>query len=275
MEVIILDGAEDVAAEGADRICELLSRKPYATLGLATGRTPIAMYGQLIERHASGKVSFRETTTFNLDEYIGIGSDSPQSYRSFMNEVLFESVDIELAHTHFPYCGQDDNPRKVGKRYESLIAVAGGIDLQILGIGSNGHIGFNEPTSSLASRTRVKTLTESTVRDNSRLFMPGEFQPRLAMTMGIATILDSKQLLLLATGENKAAAVRAAVEGPVASVCPASALQHHEHATILLDEAAASELQYQEYYKWARAENAQLVEKFGNYYPLALDTEPN
>ncbi len=268
MEVIILEQAADVAQLAARRICELVARKPKAVLGLATGSTPVAMYQQLIAMYRRQEVSFREVTTFNLDEYIGLGTDSPQSYFSFMKRELFDAIDIAAGNIHLPVCDSDDNPRQIGAAYELAISAAGGIDLQILGIGRNGHIGFNEPTSSLASRTRVKTLTQTTVSDNSRLFATGEFQPHLAMTMGIGTILDTRRVLLLATGAEKAAAVRDAIEGPLTAMCPASGLQLHQHATLVLDQAASASLKNVEYFSWVHNENASLIEKYGNFYEL-------
>ena len=268
MEVIIVKGADAVAEVGAQLVCELLNKKPKAVMGLATGSTPIALYQKLIQCYQQGEASFRAVTTFNLDEYIGMTADNPQSYRSFMDRELFDQIDILKANTHVPSCGLDDNPRAIGTAYENAISAAGGIDLQILGIGSNGHIGFNEPCSSLSSRTRVKTLTESTVRDNSRLFSAGEFQPHLAITMGIASILESRRVTLLATGTHKAKAVRDAIEGPLSARCHASALQTHERATFIIDEAAASCLEYRDYFRWANSENTPIIEKFGNFYEL-------
>ena len=268
MEVIILENAEAVAQLGAQRISELVNKKPNAVLGLATGSTPITMYQHLINLYQQKQVSFREVSTFNLDEYIGISANNPQSYRSFMSRELFDAIDIDKAKTHVPSCEVGENPRKIGAAYEQAIANAGGIDLQVLGIGSNGHIGFNEPCSSLASRTRVKTLTQSTVQDNSHLFESGEVQPHLAMTMGIATILDSRRTILLATGEHKASAIRDAIEGPVSAMCQASALQMHERATFILDQSAASKLQNREYFDWAHDKNEPLVEQFGNFYEI-------
>ena len=268
MEVIILNSADDVAQLGAQRICELVNKKNSAVLGLATGSTPIAMYQKLIDLYRSGAVSFKAVTSFNLDEYIDINPESPQSYRSFMKRQLFDAIDIDQTRAYLPSCDSSDNPRRVGNAYEEKISAVGGIDLQVLGIGSNGHIGFNEPTSSLASKTRVKTLTQSTVDDNSRLFSPEEFQPHLAMTMGIGTILNANRVLLLATGESKAEAVQKAVEGPLSAMCPASALQLHERATFVLDRDAASKLQQLDYYQWVHSENTPLEEKYGNFYEI-------
>lgn len=268
MEVIILENADSVAHLGACRISELVNKKPNAVLGLATGTTTILMYQYLVQHYKQNQVSFRDVVTFNLDEYVGINANDPQSYRSFMNREFFDQIDIDIANTHLPSCEIGENPREKGLAYEQAIADSGGIDLQVLGIGSNGHIGFNEPCSSLASRTRVKTLAETTVRDNSRLFKSGEYQPHLAMTMGIATILDSRWTLLLATGERKALAVRNAIEGPLSASCQASALQLHERATFILDEEAASMLENKSYYKWAQKENQPLIEQFGNFYEI-------
>lgn len=268
MDVIILDNAEAVAELGASRIHELLALKPNVVLGLATGRTPLALYQQLIKRHQQQGLSFAQASTFNLDEYIEICADNPQSYRQYMQRELFDAIDIDPAKTHLPYCEPGANPRQVGSDFERAIRLAGGIDLQVLGLGRNGHIGFNEPGSSLASRTRVKTLTRATIVDNSSLFDKDEFQPHLAMTMGIATILDARQVMLLATGKSKASAVQAAIEGPLSAMCPASALQLHQHATVVLDEAAASQLQNTEYYHWAHLQNEPLSKAYGHFYQI-------
>jgi glucosamine-6-phosphate deaminase len=183
-----------------------------------------------------------------------------------MDREFFDRVDIDKRQTFLPVCEQGNNPVRVGPRYERKIREAGGIDLQILGIGANGHIGFNEPSSSLGSRTRVKTLTRQTCEDNSRFFKGDEFQPVLAITMGIATIMEARKILLLATGANKARAVSEMIEGPVTAMCPASVLQMHEHVTVLLDEAAASGLQNRDYYDWTRLQNESLQDRFGVFH---------
>ena len=254
--------SEEVAIRSADICCDEIRRKPNTVLGLATGTTPLTLYLELIRRNKAKEVSFKHVTTFNLDEYVGLPPDNPQSYRYFMNANLFKHIDIDLRNTHVPE-GMAENPLNVGPHYELKIQLSGGIDLQVLGIGSNGHVGFNEPTSSLGSRTRVKTLTEQTVKDNSRFFKPGEFQPRLAITMGIKTIMEARRIILLATGKNKARAVANAVEGPVAAACPASALQFHQKTTLIIDEEAASELKMGEYYKWVRSHQDALVATHG------------
>ena len=263
MEIIILNNADNVATKGADLVSGLLRARPDAVLGLATGNTQLSLYGKLVEKHLAGDISFSKASSFNLDEYLGIAATSPQSYRTYMDQKLFDHVDINKENTFLPACADGENPILVGPRYEKEIRDAGGIDLQIVGIGGNGHIGFNEPSSSLTSRTRVKTLTRQTVEDNSRLFAENELQPKLAITMGIATIMDARKILLLATGENKAAAVCAMVEGPVSAMCPASILQMHEHVTVLLDEAAATGLKNRGYYDWARLQNESLQARFG------------
>jgi glucosamine-6-phosphate deaminase len=266
MEIIILKSANDVAAMGADLVGELLRTKPDAVLGLATGSTQLSLYRQLVQRHNDGDISFRNTTSFNLDEYLGVAAENPQSYRSYMNREFFDHIDIDKQNTFLPYCEDGQNPRLVGPQYEDKIQNAGGIDLQLMGLGANGHIGFNEPSSSLSSRTRVKTLTRQTLKDNSRLFSEDEFQPKLAITMGIATIMAARSILLLATGENKADAVSKMIEGPVSAMCPASILQMHERATILLDETAAAGLKNRDYYDWTHLQNESLKSRFSTFH---------
>lgn len=264
MEIIILKNAQQVAHTAGELVAELLRVRPAAVLGLATGSTQLALYRHLVEKYLQGDISFSQATTFNLDEYLGVAEDNPQSYRSYMNREFFDRIDIDKKNTHLPYCDEGENPRLVGPRYEQKIIDEGGIDLQLMGIGVNGHIGFNEPSSSLRSRTRVKTLTKQTLKDNSRLFSADEFQPKLAITMGIATIMDARRILLLATGESKAAAVGQMVEGPVSAMCPASILQMHERVSVLLDEAAATRLRSREYYDLTYRQNESLKDRFGD-----------
>ncbi|MCW8354732.1 glucosamine-6-phosphate deaminase [Marinomonas pontica] len=262
MQVIILPSAHEVALYAADRVVDVINTKPDPVLGLATGSTPIALYKELVARYQAKNVSFRRVTSFNLDEYIGITDAHQQSYRAFMEHYLFEQIDIFDENTHVPIADSQDVDvlKRSAQDYEQCIQLAGGIDLQILGIGLNGHIGFNEPTSSFASRTRIKTLSESTVVANKRFFEEGEYQPHLALTMGIGTILESKSVLLMATGKTKAEAVKAMIEGPLSAMCPASALQLHEAATIVLDEEAAGLLELKEYYQWCEQKRQQLHE---------------
>jgi glucosamine-6-phosphate deaminase len=257
MQIVILNDAMDVAAYGADIFTAQLNRKAKSILGLATGSTPVALYQELIKRNQAGDVSFKEVTSFNLDEYLGLDGSHPQSYRHFMNNQLFDHIDINKAQTHVPP-GDAKNPVIACHEYEEKIAKSGGIDIQLLGIGRNGHIGFNEPSSGLTSRTRVKTLTKATIDDNARFFKPDEYQPHLSITMGIGTILDAKKVVLLATGDNKSEAVKAMIEGPLTAACPASALQMHRDAVIVIDKAAASKLKDIEFYQHIEAENQKL-----------------
>ncbi|QDL55064.1 glucosamine-6-phosphate deaminase [Rhodoferax aquaticus] len=261
MKVVILNNAAEVAAYGAQIFVKHINAKPTAVLGLATGSTPVALYKELIAAYQQGQVSFKHVSTFNLDEYLGLSGSHPQSYRHFMNGQLFDHVDINKANTAVP-AGDAANPLEACAAYEAAIVAKGGVDIQLLGIGRNGHIGFNEPSSSLRSRTRVKTLTRATIDDNARFFGPDEFQPHLSLTMGIGTILESKKIVLLATGESKADAIKATVEGPLSASCPASALQWHEQTVLIVDEAAASKLSDIDFFKHIEAENQKLVHQF-------------
>ncbi|ACE83365.1 glucosamine-6-phosphate deaminase [Cellvibrio japonicus] len=262
MKVVILNDAAAVARYGADLFIRQIHKKPDSVLGLATGSTPVALYKELILAYREGRVTFKQVSSFNLDEYLGLDAAHPQSYRYFMNEQLFNHIDIDKAHTLVPP-GDAADPIAACALYEKAIAQRGGIDVQLLGIGRNGHIGFNEPSSSLMSRTRVKTLTRATIDDNARFFAPDEYQPHLSITMGIGTILESKKVVLLATGENKADAIKATVEGPLTAACPASALQLHEQAVLIIDEAAASKLSDVEFYKHIERENQKLLDRLG------------
>ena len=248
MKVLLLANATAATERAAHEIEALLERRPDAVLGLATGGTMERLYARLVKGLAQRPSAFDRATTFNLDEYVGLPPEHLHSYRSFMNSHLFGPLGIDTARTHLPR-GDAPDPNAEARRYEASIFDAGGIDLQLLGIGANGHIGFNEPTSSLASRTRVKTLARGTRADNARFFGPGEAVPHLAITMGIATILDARAALLLATGAAKAKAVAAMVEGPLSARCPASALQLHPRATIVCDQDAAARLTLGDYYE--------------------------
>jgi glucosamine-6-phosphate deaminase len=246
MEIIIQPTAEAATSIAARLMGRLLREKPKAVLGLATGSTPLLLYRELVQM----KLDWRRVTTFNLDEYIGLSPAHPASYHSFMHENLFRQVNIPEKNIHIPDGMAGDIPA-LCERYEKQIRAAGGIDMQLLGIGSDGHIGFNEPTSSLASRTRIKTLTATTRRDNARNF-GGEAQaPHHVITMGIGTIMEARHCLLLAFGKKKARAIAGAVEGPITAMNPASALQWHPRVTVCLDEAAASGLKMKKYYRWA------------------------
>lgn len=258
MRVVVEEDTEAASRWAAWQIAELVRRKPDAVLGLATGGTPIRCYGELIRLHREEGLDFSRVRTFNLDEYVGLAGDHPQSYRCFMNEHLFGQINIPLENTHVP-SGTEDDYDRFCEAYEDAIRAAGGIDLQLLGIGRDGHIAFNEPGSSLASRTRLKALTQETIDDNARFFNDADQVPVLAVTMGVGTILDAAQCLLLAVGAGKASAIRMAVEGPVTSQVTASALQLHRQATVVLDEEAAAWLQRREYYdRSERARRARL-----------------
>jgi glucosamine-6-phosphate deaminase len=247
MRIIIEPDAASVTVRAARRVADLIRRSPACVLGLATGSTPLALYAELIRRHRDEALSFSRVVTFNLDEYIGLQPHHPESYTAYMRQKLFDHVDIDPANTHVPN-GRAQDLQLACESYEEAICEAGGIDLQVLGIGSNGHIGFNEPGSSLGSRTRVKTLTRETAEANAPSSeAPGEL-PRVAITMGVGTILEARSCLLLALGEGKAPAIRDTVEGPITAQVPASALQLHRDVTIMVDEGAASRLQHREYY---------------------------
>lgn len=249
MEIIIQPHAAAASRIAADLVARQVHAKPASVLGLATGSTPLPLYAELVRLAHAGQLDFSRVTTFNLDEYLGLAPDHPQSYHRFMEVNLFGRLPVRPRATHLPDGLAADVPACC-RAYENAIRAAGGIDLQILGIGTDGHVGFNEPTSSLASRTRIKTLTAETLRDNARFFAAPADQPHHVITMGIGTIMDSRCCLLLACGDRKAEAVARAVEGPVTALVPASALQMHPCAKLFLDEAAASRLQKADYYRW-------------------------
>jgi glucosamine-6-phosphate deaminase len=247
MRVVILPTEHDASIFAADFIKEFIAEKQNAVLGLATGSSVLLTYEALIDRHRKGSLSFQNITTFNLDEYVGLTPNHNQSYRNYMKQKLFDHIDINQNNTYIPECF-DDAYELSCTNYEIEIKNHGGIDLQLLGIGSNGHIGFNEPTSSLSSRTRVKTLTQNTIANNSRFFKDTEVQPSIAITMGIGTIMEAQNILLLGLGKHKSKAVSELVEGPLSSFCPGSALQNHANAIVVLDNKAASELKLYDYY---------------------------
>jgi glucosamine-6-phosphate deaminase len=247
MKVLILPDEAAATMRTADLLCDGVRARPDLVLGLATGGTMFPVYAELVRRHIAGGLSLADVTSFNLDEYVGLAPDHPCSYHSYMAQALFGLTDIRPERTHLPR-GDAADPAQEAELYEARIRAAGGIDLQLLGLGANGHIGFNEPTSSLASRTRIKTLTETTRSANRRFFDSDEAVPRFAITMGIATILEARACVLLATGAAKAKAAAAMIEGPLSAACPASALQLHPRATIILDTAAAQDLRLTAYY---------------------------
>lgn len=248
MKLLILPDAAQAVARAAGLIAARLRRAPGSVLGLATGGTMEPVYAELVRLSRAGLAPAGQMRSFNLDEYVGLPAEHPQSYRQFMEHHLFGPLAIDAGRSYLPD-GMAADPEAEAARYDAAIAEAGGIDLQLLGIGANGHIGFNEPTSSLASRSRVKTLARRTLEDNRRFFGPGEVVPRFAITMGIGTILEAREVLLLATGAGKAQAVAGMVEGPLAAACPASALQLHPRATVICDAAAAGNLALRDYYE--------------------------
>ncbi len=243
MLVEVLPDFEAISDRAAEIVTNQIRKKPDSVIGLATGSTPLGLYERLIQNHKEHGLDFSKITTFNLDEYVGLSPDHDQSYHYFMWTNLFYHVNVDPSHVYIPQ-GMADDIDGFCVWYEQKIEQVGGIDLQILGIGGNGHIAFNEPGSSLGSRTRIKTLTEKTIKDNSRFFDDPEQVPRYAITMGIGTIMNAKKLLLLGSGEGKANAIKATLEGPITAMVPATIVQLHRHASVLIDEAAASMLAY-------------------------------
>ena len=261
MEIIICKTKEEASRKAADLVTALVKSNPKAVLGLATGSTPVEMYKCLIADNKAKKVSFKGVRSWNLDEYWGLPPTHDQSYRYFMDENLFDSIDIVKKNTHV-LNGLAKDWRKEVTAYEAAIKKAGGIALQVLGIGSDGHIAFNEPGSSLASRTRIVSLTPQTIKDNARFFKKAADVPRQALSMGVGSIMEARRIVLLAFGANKADAVKAMVEGGVSQFCTASALQMHPDAWVFCDAAAASKLKLKTYYAWRGDEalKAELVD---------------
>lgn len=241
MEVIVRNSYEAVSALAAEMIADFIREKPDCVLGLATGSTPIGTYDELIRLNREHGLDFSAITTFNLDEYVGLPAKHPQSYRFFMNEKLFDHINIPSENTHV-LDGLANDLAAECAAFEERIARSGGIDIQLLGIGANGHIAFNEPGSSLGSRTRIKTLDERTMHDNARFFDSEREVPRYALTMGIGTIMDARRLVLLAHSQSKADAIAKTVEGPITAMVPATIVQLHPKATIITDKAAAQKL---------------------------------
>jgi len=259
MLVIIRPDKAVASIQAAKLVADQVRHKPDSVLGLSTGNTPLATYTELIRMHRDDGLDFSNVTTFNLDEYFGLSREHPQSFYSEIHKNFLDHINVRSDRTHIPN-GESKAPAKTCSEYEDAILAAGGIDLQILGIGRTGHIGFNEPTSSLASRTRLKTLSDETINDNSKI--SGDI-PEVAITMGIGTILEAKKILLLAFGESKSNAVAKAIEGPISSSCSASALQMHRDVRFILDEEAATELRHRSYYD-------RVVEQTKRYAPELL-----
>src|SRR5215472_16023315 len=248
MLVVLKKDYDDVSREAARIVAGAVRSKPDIVLGLATGSTPLGLYKELVALYRADSLDFSGATSFNLDEYLGLAPSHPQSFHYFMDQNLFSQINLPRERAHVPDGTIRGDYDHYCARYEQSIQAAGGIDLQVLGIGCNGHIGFNEPTSSLASRTRLKALSRETVDDNAKFFRPGEERPRCAITMGIGTILEARKILLLATGDSKATAISKSIEGPITCAVSASALQLHPDVTFLLDEPAAAQLTQRDYY---------------------------
>ena len=249
MEVVICRDAKEIGGIAADAIGALLVRAPTAVMGLATGSSPLAIYDELATRCDEGLITFEQARGFTLDEYVGLPADHPERYRTVIDEVFVSRVNFAPGAVESPDGGASDIPAACAA-YEAAIRDAGGVDLQILGIGTDGHIAFNEPGSSLASRTRIKTLTRQTRIDNARFFGGDvESVPTHCLTQGLGTIMEARHLILVATGRNKAEAIHHLVEGAVSAMWPATILQHHPHVTVLLDDAAARRLQLVDYYR--------------------------
>lgn len=248
MEVVIGQSAEELALYAASMVRDVVRSKDHPVLGLATGSSPLPLYTELIRAHRDEGVTFAHVSAVTLDEYVGLPPDHPQSYHEVIRQEFTRHVDIDDARVFSP----DGDPARAmdaGERYEKVLTELGGVDVQILGIGTDGHIAFNEPGSSLQSRTRIKTLTDQTRSDNARFFGSLDEVPIHALTQGLGTILDARRVALMATGQAKAQAIAAMVEGPMSASCPASVLQWHPHVTVCVDEAAASLLEHAGYYR--------------------------
>ena len=239
MHVEVFHSYEELSRRAADLVSEVIQQKPDCVLGLATGSSPLGLYHELIHRYEEGSLDFSKVQSFNLDEYFPIDPSNPQSYRYFMNENLFRHINIPLENTHVPH-GNDEDIEAVCTAYENMIQASPGIDIQVLGIGGNGHIAFNEPADAFASRTHQVDLEESTIQANARFFASEDDVPRKAITMGIGTIMKARRILLIANGKKKTQAVKACVEGPITPACPASVLQLHPDVFILAHKEAAA-----------------------------------
>jgi len=249
MEIIIQPDSQQASLVAARIVGRLVKEKPHAVVGFATGNTPLYLYKNLVRMHREDGLDFSGLTTFNLDEYVGVPPVHPSSFHSYMWAHLFSQINIEKERVHIPDGLAADIPA-VCRNYEQSIKSAGGIDIQIMGIGTNGHLGFNEPTSSFYSRTRIKTLTEETRLNNAAAFGGQDNVPLHVITMGLGTILDSRMCLLMAFGKKKAKAIALTVEGPLTSMVPGTVLQLHPRAVLILDKDAASELKMADYYTW-------------------------
>src|SRR5918998_1318400 len=248
MEIVILPTPAEVGRLAARKIAQVIKRKLTAVVGLATGSSPLAIYAELAGQVEAGILDAHQVRGVALDEYVSIPADHPESYLSVITRQVTRPLGLDPANVFVPDGRAADIPAACAA-YEATIRNLDGVDVQILGIGANGHIGFNEPTSSFASRTRIKTLAPQTREDNARFFVGPDDVPTHCLTQGLGTIMDARELVLVAQGEAKAAAIAAAVEGPVTSMCPGSVLQFHPHAYVVVDEAAASGLTLRDYYQ--------------------------
>ncbi|MGG7143864.1 glucosamine-6-phosphate deaminase [Clostridium nigeriense] len=238
MKVIVTKNYEELSKVAANEMAEVVKNNPKAILGLATGGSPIGMYKELIKMNKEGEIDFSNVTTVNLDEYVGLSGDHPQSYRYFMNDNLFNHINIDKKNTYVPN-GLAKDVEEECKNYDSKIAQLGGTDVQLLGIGNNGHIAFNEPDNALVSGTHLTNLTEDTIKANARFFDSIDEVPKTALTMGLGGIMKSKRIIVIASGESKAKAVKSMVNGKISTNMPASMLQMHRDVVVIIDEAAA------------------------------------
>lgn len=238
MEIRIFDNTDDLAAACADIFAEILMKKPDCVLGLATGASPVKTYKKLIEKYEEGKISFRDVKTFNLDEYVDLPRNDKNSYYTFMHDNLFDHVDVKEENVHV-LNGNASDAEKEAKKFDDMIEAAGGIDVQLLGIGTNGHIGFNEPSDKFTDGTFKVKLTDSTIKSNS-IYFTDDSMPRYALTMGIGSIMKARKIVLIANGSAKAKAIEATVKGEITPACPASVLQKHSDVVLLLDKEAAA-----------------------------------
>ena len=242
MNLIVCKNYDEMSAAAANILADVMKANPSCVLGLATGSTPVGMYKKLIEKNRAGEIDFSKVTTVNLDEYYPISPDNDQSYRYFMNENLFNHVNIDKSRTFVPD-GMASDPAAACEAYEEIVASVGAADVQVLGIGQNGHIGFNEPDTALEVRTHVTGLTESTIKANARFFASEADVPTKALTMGIGTILGAKKIIILANGEAKADAIATLLSGKLTTACPASFLNLHDDVVVICDRAAMSRAQ--------------------------------
>ena len=237
MKVVVCETYEEMSREGAKIIASLLEKKPECVLGLATGSTPVGMYKELAKMNKEGKISFKDVTSFNLDEYYPLAPTHDQSYRYFMNVNLFDHIDIDKSRTHVPD-GLAEDPAAMGEAYDAAIEAAGGIDLQVLGLGPNGHIAFNEPEEELYAGTHLTALTESTIKANSRFFASIDDVPKQAVTMGIGSIMKARKIIVLASGKGKHPVVKKMLSGRITTMCPGTLLLAHADVTLIVDREA-------------------------------------